>query len=534
MARPSFFHLGYLLSLTALQGAVPPGFEKPDVDLTLKTLPGEMKYDQSDLKVKPGQKVKLTLQNQDQLPHNLVVINKKGEFLDFAQKAWALGEHGNAKNWIPEDPRLIAATPMVDPGHSGSVYFVAPAEDAVLDFVCTFPGHAMIMHGQISVSALSGSPLKNLTYMLYKGFWEKMPQWDTLSPDDKLRTEEINNGLITTKVVAVDKLKSGFGLVFNGTLTVPKDGQYRFFIAGDDGVRLTVDDQLIVEDDGIHPAREKVGRWFTKQGEHRLKLEYFQAGGQIELSLALDGPGMNRVSLTDTQTRPKEEFAPIPLAATSAEARMYRGFLASKLGSRRLIAVSYPGQTNLTFDQDAVTLTGLWKGAFLDAGRHWTGRGAGDINVSGYALQELGREEGFALLPDPAAAWPALRDGLATASHFTGYRLDAQQRPTFRYTLQGGAVSVEDTPQPQGDVVKGTDSLQRTLTLSGTIPAGLHFRVVERLGMAAQPDGSFKDAEGLIIRVEGPLPAVVRGATLLVPIPAGPAPTTLKLTYRWM
>jgi uncharacterized cupredoxin-like copper-binding protein len=137
--------------LAALFPAVGLAADGPAV-FQLRTLPGLMKYDQSSLRVKPGQSVEIVLRNEDQLPHNLVVLKEEGIFMAVAQQAWELGEKGPERQWIPEGSQVLAHTGLVDPGQSGQLVFTAPAEVGALDFVCTFPGHAMIMNGRILVT----------------------------------------------------------------------------------------------------------------------------------------------------------------------------------------------------------------------------------------------------------------------------------------------------------------------------------------------------------------------------------------------
>jgi len=53
-----------------------------------------MRYDRSEFTVQPGAKVKLTLENEDQLQHNLVLLRTEGDLasgLQFAQSVWAEG-----------------------------------------------------------------------------------------------------------------------------------------------------------------------------------------------------------------------------------------------------------------------------------------------------------------------------------------------------------------------------------------------------------------------------------------------------------
>lgn len=170
------------------------------------TLQAQMKYDTAEFTVPPAVQVKLVLKNSDDLPHNLVVCDREGVSLAVAQIAWELGEKGFEKQWIPDDKRVLAATGMVDPKMSGDVTFQSPAKEGRYDFVCTYPGHAVIMKGVMvvrtggaekTVKPEQSGPIEDLTYTLFKGRWNRMPDFGELQPEE---TDSIANGLIDISV----------------------------------------------------------------------------------------------------------------------------------------------------------------------------------------------------------------------------------------------------------------------------------------------------------------------------------------------
>ena len=81
-------------------------------------------------------------------------------------------------------------------------------------------------------------------------------------------------------------------LVFDGFLQIPRTGCFQFTLASDDGSRLFLDDALVIDNDGLHGAEPRQGRLTLEQGWHRVRLEYFQAGGAKQLSLRWAGPGL--------------------------------------------------------------------------------------------------------------------------------------------------------------------------------------------------------------------------------------------------
>jgi hypothetical protein len=77
-------------------------------------------------------------------------------------------------------------------------------------------------------------------------------------------------------------------------LEVPEDGVYGFYLTSDDGSRLVVDGKQVVDNDGVHGARERSGYVALAAGLHPIELLFFQGRGGVGLELAYDGPGLTK------------------------------------------------------------------------------------------------------------------------------------------------------------------------------------------------------------------------------------------------
>ena len=62
-------------------------------------------------------------------------------------------------------------------------------------------------------------------------------------------------------------------------------GTYRFFSLADDGARVYVDDVLVLADWNIHPATQSFGDIYLSQGNHTIRVEYFEAEGLASISV---------------------------------------------------------------------------------------------------------------------------------------------------------------------------------------------------------------------------------------------------------
>lgn len=175
---------------------------------------------------------------------------------------------------------------------------------------------------------VESADIEDLSYRFYRDTFEKLPEFDTLKAEE---VGKLTAGLFT---LAPRSRDDSFGFVFEGTLIVPKDGRYTFYLDSDDGSRLSVDGLEVVEHDGIHgEGTEQSGAVELKQGRRPIRLEFFQAGSGLGLSVAWSGPGFNHRALSATKAG---ETAKNPRGLTPAEfARVIRREAVSILGEAK-------------------------------------------------------------------------------------------------------------------------------------------------------------------------------------------------------
>jgi putative membrane-bound dehydrogenase-like protein len=114
------------------------------------TLPERMMYDVKELNVKAGKKVKLTFANPDFMPHNILLVNP-GKVDEIANKAMALGAKGFDTGFIPESSDILWHSKLLDHGKEEVIEFTAPTKPGDYPYVCSFPGHYIIMRGVMHV-----------------------------------------------------------------------------------------------------------------------------------------------------------------------------------------------------------------------------------------------------------------------------------------------------------------------------------------------------------------------------------------------
>ncbi len=111
-------------------------------------------YDIKSFTVKAGEKIKVTFNNQSALPmpHNFI-LGKLGskDRLMVAVAAMITDPNGMTKGYIPESPDIIVHTKLLNPGQSETLDFIAPVEKGDYPYLCSFPGHTMLMNGVMKV-----------------------------------------------------------------------------------------------------------------------------------------------------------------------------------------------------------------------------------------------------------------------------------------------------------------------------------------------------------------------------------------------
>ncbi|MGD0088351.1 MAG: FG-GAP-like repeat-containing protein [Planctomycetota bacterium] len=85
-------------------------------------------------------------------------------------------------------------------------------------------------------------------------------------------------------------LKENFYTRWTGFVRIPKEGRYKFSTVSDDGSLFFVDGNLVVDNGGEHGAEEKGSHADLSAGDHAVRLEFFQGGGDACCKLLWEGP----------------------------------------------------------------------------------------------------------------------------------------------------------------------------------------------------------------------------------------------------
>lgn len=128
----------------------PAAWAKASVqNIVITPIPG-LKFSMNSFVVKAGAKIKFTFRNTDDMLHN-VVFTTPNSADDVGSRALNLGLDGEKMNFVPASEQVLFHTSLLQPGKSETIYFSAPLKPGEYPFVCTYPGHYLVMRGIMKV-----------------------------------------------------------------------------------------------------------------------------------------------------------------------------------------------------------------------------------------------------------------------------------------------------------------------------------------------------------------------------------------------
>lgn len=322
---------------------------------------------------------------------------------------------------------------------------------------------------------LEKTAITDLTSQVYKGTWKFVPDFKTLKAEN---IEEEHDGIIS---LTDSPYKEEFGMVWEGKLQIPADGDYYFYLDTDDAGRLIIDDELYVEVHGIGPldgsrAQKSINK-LTK-GSHSFRAEYVQNGGQQGIAIGWRPTSQKRWNwLTDESGKTAKTREPILIGPVDGRPVIYRNFIAGT--TPRAIGVGFPGGLNLAYSADNLAPELIWTGEFIDGAPKWMERGTDNNPPAGEKIITLSQSRSL-----PATA------------RFRGYKLDPAGNPTFsvqvgeqilldswraesgalirKLTVTGSPLEIQ-IPQPVGITITGASG-KLALTLTPGQPVTLTYR----------------------------------------------------------
>ena len=139
-----------------------------------------------------------------------------------------------------------------------------------------------------------------------------------------------------------------FSVIWEGEIETPTTGTYTFFTRTDDGVKLWIDDQLVIDKFIDQPPTEWSGTQTMTAGERKsIKIEYYENGGGAVAELRWNGPGFNK------QIIPTEYL--FPVINNSVNTPPEANFVADPMTGNFPLIVNFDASSSSDVDGDQLT-----------------------------------------------------------------------------------------------------------------------------------------------------------------------------------
>lgn len=135
----------------------------------------------------------------------------------------------------------------------------------------------------------AGKP--GVAYTYYEGKFK--------STADVLKAKPVKEGTFRNFSIKEAAADDHFGYQFRSQINIPEKGVYKFHIYSDDGARLFIDGQEVIDNDGSHNAGEATGKVALEKGFHEICVIYFEDYMGQALEIGITGKNLPKQVLPD-------------------------------------------------------------------------------------------------------------------------------------------------------------------------------------------------------------------------------------------
>ncbi len=110
-----------------------------------------------------------------------------------------------------------------------------------------------------------------VSYAYYEGSWSELPDFNLLTP--------VSSGNFNGFNISPRARNENFAFRLTARINITQAGNYTFYTSSDDGSRLWIDGNLIVDNDGLHAIQERSGSVNLSTGQHLITVGFFELTG---------------------------------------------------------------------------------------------------------------------------------------------------------------------------------------------------------------------------------------------------------------
>lgn len=129
----------------------------------------------------------------------------------------------------------------------------------------------------------------NYRYFEKDGIWHELPDFSQMQP--------AKTGVSASVKLGMEERDEHWGLVFEGFMKIDKKGLYTFYLNSDDGSKLFINDELIINNDKTHAETEKSGKAALKKGYYPIRIGFFENELSQVLEFKYSGPGIDKIEV---------------------------------------------------------------------------------------------------------------------------------------------------------------------------------------------------------------------------------------------
>jgi len=129
--------------------------------------------------------------------------------------------------------------------------------------------------------------VNGLNYKYYEGDWNVLPNFDSLTAVKSGRIKKLSLSEIKAR-------EDYFGIMLDGFLKIENPGDYTFYLTSDDGSKLLINNNELINNDGLHGSKEVNAKINLNTGKCPIKIFFFEKIGDQNLKLEYESPGITR------------------------------------------------------------------------------------------------------------------------------------------------------------------------------------------------------------------------------------------------
>ena len=130
----------------------------------------------------------------------------------------------------------------------------------------------------------NSNDLHGIKYRYYEGSgWDFLPIFQKLHAKKTGKTYQF-------RIDSINQVDAQFAIAYESYLQIDTPGSYAFYLTSDDGSKLIINDETVIDNDGSHGAKTRKGSVDLPKGKSKIEVQYFNNGGGSWLELQYAGP----------------------------------------------------------------------------------------------------------------------------------------------------------------------------------------------------------------------------------------------------